>query len=273
MRSTTLLSLALLVMPGNAYAEVIEISDDGEARIFGAPASPTNPRARVMASSQRELSGDPFEISGRRHGIDPNLLRAVAWTESRGNNNVVSPKGARGIMQLMPATAAQLGVDPSDPKLAGQSARYLYDQLLAFKAQGHRRASGVMGAIAVNLTDADMHDTAAYFAGQRPRQTAALNPPISQQLLAEGQSIYREGISHNHAAVPACASCHALSGMGLPPEFPRLAGQHEQYLLKQLDEFRSDRRNSNPNQMMSQVAHKLSDRDIQAVAGYIARMK
>lgn len=164
-------------------------------------------------------------------------------------------------------------VDPSYPNLAGQSARYLYDQLLAFKAQGHRRASGVMGAIAVNMTDVDMRDTAAYFAGQRPRWTAAGNPPISQQLLAQGQSIYRQGISHDHAAVPACASCHALSGMGLPPEFPRLAGQHEQYLLKQLDEFRSERRNSDPNQMMSQVAHKLTDRDIQAVAGYIARMK
>ena len=133
MRPTTLLSLALLVMPGNAYAEVIEISDDGEARIFGAPAAPTNLRTRVMASSQRELSGDPFEISGRRHGIDPNLLRAVAWTESRGNNNVVSPKGARGIMQLMPATAAQLGVDPSDPiaNIDGGAA-YLAQQIATF---------------------------------------------------------------------------------------------------------------------------------------------
>lgn len=63
-----------------------------------------------------------------------------------------------------------------------------------------------------------------------------------------------------------------LNGAGLPPEFPGLAGQHEQYVRSQLDEFRSGRRDSSPNQMMARVAHALSDRDIQAVAGYIARM-
>jgi cytochrome c553 len=158
------------------------------------------------------------------------------------------------------------------PNLAGQGARYLYDQLLAFKAQGHRRASGVMGAIAVNLGDAEMRDVATYFATQRPRDTAGQGAPMSRQLLARGESIYRRGIAHD-PAVPACASCHALAGIGLPPEFPRLAGQHQEYLAQQLDQFRADRRNSNANQMMSAVAHRLSERDIQAVAGYIARMR
>ena len=101
-------------------------------------------------------------------------------------------------------------------------------------------------------------------------RTAGRCRPV-RRLLAQGRSIYRQGIAGN-APVPACASCHALSGAGLPPEFPRLAGQHEQYLVKQLEEFRSDRRNSNPNQMMSVVARKLSGADIKAVAGYIARM-
>jgi cytochrome c553 len=162
-------------------------------------------------------------------------------------------------------------VDPEYPKLAGQSARYLYDQLLAFKAQGHRRASGVMGAMAVNLTDVQMRDVSAYFAAQISRDTGPQSAPASPKLAAQGQSIYRQGIAGS-SPVPACASCHALSGAGLPPEFPRLAGQHEQYLVKQLEQFRSDRRNSNPNQMMSMVAHKLSGADIKAVAGYIARM-
>jgi cytochrome c553 len=163
-------------------------------------------------------------------------------------------------------------VDPTYPKLAGQGARYLYRQLIAFKAQGHRRASGVMGAIAVNLTDSQMRDVAAYFAGKLARDTGTASAPAGPRLLARGQSIYRQGIARA-PAVPACASCHALDGNGLAPEFPRLAGQHEQYLVKQLVEFRSDRRDSNPNRMMAQVAHKLSDRDIQAVAGYIARMQ
>lgn len=134
MRSKTLLPFALLVMPVNAYAEVIEISDDGEARTIGAPPSPTSPRVRVMVSSQQASPGDPFEMAGRHYGIDPNLLRAVAWTESRGNNNVVSPKGARGIMQLMPGTAAELGVDPRDPiaNIYGGAA-YLAQQIATFR--------------------------------------------------------------------------------------------------------------------------------------------
>ena len=115
MRSKTLLLFAVLVSPGIAQANVIEISDDGEARIVGAPAAPTSPRVAVAAASEQVSSDDPYELAARRYGIDPDLLRAVAWTESRGNNNAVSPKGARGIMQLMPATAAQLGVDPNDP--------------------------------------------------------------------------------------------------------------------------------------------------------------
>ena len=184
------------------------------------------------------------------------------------------PGQGRGLAQHVCAAchgADGNSVDPQYPKLAGQNARYLYDQLLAFKAQGHRRASGVMGAIAVNLSDAQMRDAAAYFAAQRPRDAARPQVQLGDRLLARGQSIYREGLSRD-PAVPACASCHALSGNGLPPEFPRLAGQHAQYLEKQLAEFRSERRNSNPNQMMSEVAHKLTDGDIRAVAGYIATM-
>ena len=80
-----------------------------------------------------------------------------------------------------------------------------------------------------------MRDVSAYFAAQIPRDTGPQSAPASPKLLAQGQSIYRQGIAGN-APVPACASCHALSGAGLPPEFPRLAGQHEQYLVKQLDD-------------------------------------
>ena len=160
--------------------------------------------------------------------------------------------------------------DPNVPKLAGQNAQYLYAQLLAFKAQGGRRASGVMGAMAVNLTDAEMRNTAAYFAAQLSKPT----PPgtvAAEKLLTQGESIYRQGISSS-PAMPACASCHALSGAGLPPEFPRLAGQHAQYLVKQLGEFRSGLRTSDPNRLMARVAHKLTDRDIDAVSQYVARL-
>lgn len=74
-----------------------------------------------------------FEQAGRRHGIDPSLLAAVAWTESAFRPDAVSSAGALGLMQIMPATAASLGVDPRDPAQAVDgAARYLRDQLDAF---------------------------------------------------------------------------------------------------------------------------------------------
>lgn len=134
MRTQLLSALMSALMASAAQAEVIEISDDGEARLVGsgvsAPVIPGDP----IAEAGRAGSDDPFEVAARRHGLDVKLLRAVAWTESRGRNDAVSPKGARGIMQLMPATAASLGVDPADPiaNINGGAA-YLARQLTTFR--------------------------------------------------------------------------------------------------------------------------------------------
>jgi cytochrome c553 len=73
--------------------------------------------------------------------------------------------------------------------------------------------------------------------------------------------------------VPSCASCHALNGKGLPPQFPSLAAQHATYLAAQLHAFRADRRISNSNAMMQSVAAHLSDAEIDAVAVYIADLR
>lgn len=117
-----------------AAAQVIEISDDGSARILGDPALGIGDSANHPGSR-----GGPFNIdesldrAARAHGLDPGLLRAVAWRESRGNNAAVSVKGALGVMQLMPATAASLGVDPRDPEAnINGGAAYLAAQLAAF---------------------------------------------------------------------------------------------------------------------------------------------
>ena len=161
--------------------------------------------------------------------------------------------------------------DPAYPKLAGQGAFYLYEQLRNFKAQGHRRASGVMGAMAVDLTNEDMRNLAAYFSQQVLKPTAPASESVDEKLLSRGETIYRRGIAARR--LPACASCHGTKGAGLPPEFPRLGGQHSQYLVRQLDEFQSGSRASNPNQMMGIVAHKLTHREIDAVSQYIERLR
>lgn len=116
-----------------AQAEVIEISDEGEARVVGTGTEPSVELSAVDLPDSIKAR-DPFEVAARRHGIDVRLLKAVAWTESRGRNDAVSPKGARGIMQLMPVTAASLGVDPRDPiaNINGGAA-YLARQLATFR--------------------------------------------------------------------------------------------------------------------------------------------
>lgn len=154
-------------------------------------------------------------------------------------------------------------VDPNVPSLAGQVAPYLERQLVAFKTQ---RRTGVMSGIAMGLSDADMHAAASWFAQQVAQANA--DPWPDSDALRQGAAIYRHGIAAKN--VPACASCHALDGSGLPPEFPRLAGQHANYLEGQLRAFRSDSRLSNPNAMMRTISAGLSDDEIDAVAQYIA---
>ena len=133
MRSKIIFPLILLVTASLAHADVIEISDDGEARILGVTATAVDKLDRAAGGFSEASVDDPFELAARRYGIEPNLLRAVAWTESRGRNDAVSPKGARGIMQLMPATAAELGVDPRDPLAnINGGAAYLARQLATF---------------------------------------------------------------------------------------------------------------------------------------------
>ena len=119
MMNKTILSLALAVFisPLGAQAQVIEIDDSGEARTFdrptvfaGSSAESVAPRATRKAHAQPAL----FAEAARSHGLDLALLEAVAWQESRGRMSAVSPKGALGVMQLMPGTAAEMGVRADD---------------------------------------------------------------------------------------------------------------------------------------------------------------
>lgn len=119
-----------------ARAQVIEIGDDGGTRVFSGPTrfvgGEIGPKPAAAGTTQADPAGR-FERIARAEGVDARLLRAIAWTESRGRTDAVSPKGAVGIMQLMPATAAALGVDPRDPdaNIAG-GARYLARMMSRF---------------------------------------------------------------------------------------------------------------------------------------------
>lgn len=116
-----------------AHAQVIEIDDDGSMKTFAGPTQIA--MSATVIAPITHTTADAFERSAASNGLDPRLLRAVAWTESRGRSDAVSPKGARGVMQLMPRTAAALGVDPTnvESNIAGGAA-YLAQQIGRFQS-------------------------------------------------------------------------------------------------------------------------------------------
>jgi cytochrome c553 len=150
---------------------------------------------------------------------------------------------------------------PKFPVLAGQHASYLVAQLQAFRAQtrGDPDALGYMWGMAAPLDDTMIAGLADYYAAQAPRQGPAGNPA----LIARGKSIYEKGDTAQ--GVPPCAACHGPNAAGTD-SYPRLAGQHVQYLVKQLRSFQNNMRNV---AVMHGVARGLQVADVEAVATYL----
>jgi cytochrome c553 len=149
---------------------------------------------------------------------------------------------------------------PANPILQGQHPEYLVKQLSEFKAG--KRANAIMMGMSMTLSEDDMKNVAAFYAGKQAKPGFAKN----KELVTLGEKIYRGGIADRN--VPACAGCHSPSGAGIPAQYPRLGGQHADYTEAQLISFRGGVR-KNSAQMMG-VAAKMNDREIKAVADYIA---
>lgn len=154
-------------------------------------------------------------------------------------------------------------VIPVNPKLAQQHPEYLVKQLQDFKSG--KRASPVMAAFAGMLSDADMKNVAYYLGSKTSSPGAAKD----KELVALGERIYRGGIADRQVA--ACAGCHSPNGAGIPAQYPRLSGQHADYMVAQLVAFRDGARGN--SQQMKDVAAKLNDREIKAVADYMAGLR
>ncbi|NEX61477.1 c-type cytochrome [Noviherbaspirillum galbum] len=150
-----------------------------------------------------------------------------------------------------------------NPRLAGQFDSYISKQLHDFKTP--QRNNPVMTAIAKALNDDDIRNIAAYLDKQEPKQGAAKN----KDTVEFGKKIYRAGIGEKN--VPACAGCHGASGNGIPAQFPRLAGQHQDYTVAQLTSFRAGGRKNSAQ--MTTISKRLSDDEMQAVADYVAGLK
>lgn len=152
---------------------------------------------------------------------------------------------------------------PANPKLAQQHPEYIVKQLQEFKSG--KRPSPVMQGFAAQLTDADMKNIGAFLATKKNKAGFAKD----KELVALGEKIYRGGIQNRNIA--ACAGCHSPNGAGIPAQYPRLSGQHADYTASQLVAFRDGVRKNSPQ--MAQVASKLNDREIRAVADYIAGLR
>jgi len=149
------------------------------------------------------------------------------------------------------------------PKLAGQGERYLLKQM--YDQKEGRREIVEMTGILDGLSDQDLADIAAYFAAQTTTVGQA-----KADLVEEGRKLYRAGNPATKMA--ACIACHGPSGKGMAAAaFPALSGQHTEYTVAQLKAWRSgERSNDGDTRMMRSVAARMNDREIEAVASYIA---
>jgi cytochrome c553 len=150
-----------------------------------------------------------------------------------------------------------------NPKLAGQVEAYVHKQLVDFATPG--RQNPIMSPISKALTEQEKRDIAAYLGAQKQKPGAARN----KDTLDLGKKVYRAG--NAGTGVAACASCHGANGHGIPAQYPRLAGQHQDYTIAQLNAFRAGGRGNSVQ--MTALAKRMSDDEIKAVADYIAGLK
>ena len=157
---------------------------------------------------------------------------------------------------------------PANPTLAGQHADYLTLQLMHFKTGA--RSNPIMAGMAANLSPGDMTALGIYFSQQKPKSMEARDPV----LVRAGQRLFRGG--NLATGVPACAGCHAPTGIGIPSRYPRLSFQYADYTYAQLKAFKAgergmDREGKDVNgRVMAQVAGRMSDEEMRAVADYAA---
>ncbi len=196
--------------------------------------------APMMASAAEGAAQDPYT-----HGsVDAGATRAAGCMACHG------PGGN--------------SANPEWPKLAGQSARFIAEQLHGFK--DGKRQNPLMQPQAAALSDEEISNLAAYFAAQpaAPGVGSAESIPVAQKLFRAGDAA---------RGLPACAACHGATGAGVSPAaFPRIGGQHSVYVGKRLHLYRDAAATALPDgnyKTMATVASKLTDQEIEALASYV----
>ncbi len=192
----------------------------------------------------------------------------AAAPDAHAATTVAKPDLVKGEASYAAICASCHGADgnsgtPAYPKLAEQHPEYLVKQLQEFKSD--KRNNAIMKGFASALSDEDMKNIAYWLTAKKAKPGFAKE----KELVSLGERIYRGGIADRQVA--ACAGCHSPNGAGIPSQYPRLSGQHAEYVSTQLVSFRDGvRKNS---LQMNQVAAKMNDREIKAVSDYIAGLR
>ena len=149
---------------------------------------------------------------------------------------------------------------PTFPKLAGRHPDYLVRELKEFGSG--KRHSDIMAPIVATVDPGDYKALGEYFGAQKPTSEKVLD----QKAADAGKKLYMDG--DEERGVPSCAGCHDANGGG-NKRFPRLAGQHRDYLIDQMHNFQKDVRNYDAARVMREVAKRLTEDEIKAVAEFL----
>jgi cytochrome c553 len=150
---------------------------------------------------------------------------------------------------------------PMFPKIAGQQEDYIVKQLRDF--QSGRRKSNVMAPVVATLSVDDMMSLAQYYSKQKVKPT----PTGQKQSVAFGKLVYVDG--DEETGLPACIGCHKASGSG-HLLYPRIGGQHAQYVAQQLKSFATGDRANDVSHFMRVAAKRMTEEELQSVADYLA---
>lgn len=158
-------------------------------------------------------------------------------------------------------------VNPLWPSIAGQHATYTLEQLRHFK--GGARVNALMSSQAMGLSDEDMRDLAVYFEAQ----AAAIKTVPDESLVPTGEAVWRAG--NAETGVSACIACHGPTGAGNPAsKYPMLHGQYAAYTAKALRDYKSGARDTGRlSEIMQDIASRMSEEEIDAVAAYIQGLR
>lgn len=184
---------------------------------------------------------------------------AIAGDAAAGKTKSAACGGCHGVDGNSPA--------PNFPKLAGQNEAYIVKQVKDFKANTTRKNEIMFGMVAA-LSDADAADIGAYFQAQSIKDAA----PFDADKAAAGREIYKGGDLQK--GIPACQACHGPKGAGTAGiGYPQIGGQYVDYTLAQLTAFKNGSRTNDDKMLMRSIVEKMSDKDMAAVANYIASLK